>query len=746
MIQLYYYLLIILYRSLCNYYSQASQSNFKEMGKRKNYFLLSRRQKRRRLSSKSSINSFIVSNKSDAEEINILTHNQSSTDVDDQDFGDNIYNLVNAPIVDSTLNPAIPYDSSSVIGSEAQSSGSEIGFLCDESVDDDNSYVKTADHQACHSCSEVFLSLLKNWANSEKKVSNNALERLLASSQDFIKGCPKTAVALKQDYYTANIERMGEGEYVHFHDWYENLVKYVLSISNNSNSNNTNEQLTLALNVDGIPLGNNTKHSAYPILLKIMEYPKKIFTAGVFCTSSFGCSLPSPSILLQNFLTDLKNIPAYLSTNDLPFSIKLGPIICDAPMRAFIKCIKGHTGYNACERCTVKGTLVCGHIYLLDLEAPNRTDNSFNEKADEGHHQPGVTSPLVLELNFPTVSNVVLDYMHLCTVGVQKKILLRLQASKSSDIKKCHLSTHQKGIFEDRLKKISRHVPTDFPRKLERGFKNVSRWKSTEYRLFMLYAGIVIFNDEAIVRKEFYSTFLLFAISMRLLLSDEQEANLNVIRLMLSKFVRESAALFGKNFLSYNVHSLIHLPDDYERFGNLENISAYPFENFLGNDIKGCLRAGYKPLSQIAKHVNKINKNVDDPVAIEYPIGKILINCEHEKEYYKKLSMKNTMLSIGRSPGRDNCILLVDRNIAIIQTIAKNKMTGVFSLGIRRYTYTAKLFNYPMPSDDLGIMVVDKLCDQQDIINLDSIEAKVALLPFKSMFVGIVLLHSLAKN
>lgn len=37
------------------------------------------------------------------------------------------------------------------------------------------------------------------------------------------------------------------------------------------------------------------------------------------------------------------------------YSVKIYNFICDAPARAFIKCIKIHTGYASCEKCTEYG-------------------------------------------------------------------------------------------------------------------------------------------------------------------------------------------------------------------------------------------------------------------------------------------------------------------------------------------------------------------------------------------------------
>ena len=48
----------------------------------------------------------------------------------------------------------------------------------------------------------------------------------------------------------------------------------------------------------------------------------------------------------------------------------------------------------------------------------------------------------------------------------------------------------------------------------------------------------------------------------------------------------EAAAKFGQMFLSYNFHWLHHIVDDFEVYGNLDAISAFKFESYLGRHIK----------------------------------------------------------------------------------------------------------------------------------------------------------------
>jgi hypothetical protein len=40
---------------------------------------------------------------------------------------------------------------------------------------------------------------------------------------------------------------------------------------------------------------------------------------------------------------------------DRRVGVKISAVICDAPARAMLKCCKGHTAFNSCERCVQKG-------------------------------------------------------------------------------------------------------------------------------------------------------------------------------------------------------------------------------------------------------------------------------------------------------------------------------------------------------------------------------------------------------
>lgn len=80
--------------------------------------------------------------------------------------------------------------------------------------------------------------------------------------------------------------------------------------------------------------------------------------------------------------------------------------VCDAPARAYVKCITGHSSYHGYERCTQKEKNI-GRITFPQINDPLRIDESF--AVDQKHHRD--ISPLT---NISIlVSQFSFDYMHL---------------------------------------------------------------------------------------------------------------------------------------------------------------------------------------------------------------------------------------------------------------------------------------------------------------------------------------------
>ena len=168
------------------------------------------------------------------------------------------------------------------------------------------------------------------------------------------------------------------------------------------------EKLSLHINIDGLPLFYSSSVNLWPILGTFKELPTVVFPIAIYCGKTKPNSLAE---YLNDFINEVNNLIATgILYDDKRYTFKLDAIICDAPARAFIKCIKGHYGCNSYERCVQQGERVNGKVILQDIDAPKRTDEDFRRLVDQTHHVE--ETPLTRILNFQLVSRVPLDYMH----------------------------------------------------------------------------------------------------------------------------------------------------------------------------------------------------------------------------------------------------------------------------------------------------------------------------------------------
>ena len=136
---------------------------------------------------------------------------------------------------------------------------------------------------------------------------------------------------------------------------------------------------------------------------------------------------------------------------------------------------------------------------------------------------------------------------------------------------------------------------------------DVDRWKATEYRQFLLYAGKIVLKD--ILRKDLYDHFMSLSVAITILVSPHT-ARSHSLRMyahdLLAYFISQGSTLYGAEFLVYNVHSLVHLTAEVESYGSLDECLAFPFENYL-QKIKRMVRTGRNPIAQIVKRLSEVD-------------------------------------------------------------------------------------------------------------------------------------------
>jgi len=162
-------------------------------------------------------------------------------------------------------------------------------------------------------------------------------------------------------------------------------------------------------------------------------------------------------------------------------------------------------------------------------------------------------------------------------------------------------------IFNERMLMFKSNCTKEFQRR-GRPIELLGRWKATELRLFLLYAGPLALQD--LISEESYNHFLLLHFAMSLLVSPSINSQQSQFaRSLLEHFVDSFEKLYGEEQLIFNVHSLIHFEAYFE--APLDVFAVFTFENCLGK-LKRSLRRRRHAVAQLKGgniRVRSLNRN-----------------------------------------------------------------------------------------------------------------------------------------
>ena len=562
---------------------------------------------------------------------------------------------------------------------------------------------------------------LAEWA-IQYNISHTALKGLLQLLRKRYPDLPKDPRTVLQTCTVVAAQNVAGGSYYHFgiHNCLVNILDDIGVID---------DTIKLQINIDGLPLCKSTNAQFWPILglvTNICTSKREPFVIGLF----YGNSKPvSARDYLKELIAELAMIQQNgLIHRDRMFSVTLVAVICDTPARAFVKNVKGHSGYSGCDKCTQNGVYFERRVTFPEASASLRTDDSFRAMQDEDHH----LGPCPFsDLSIGMISGFPLDYMHLSCLGVMRRLL--------------HLWT--KGPLATRIgpqavRKLSEalilirdHVPSEFARK-PRQISELDRWKATELRQFLLYTGPLCLRG--ILSETLYSNFMLLSAGMFILLSPNlclqyRQFAGDLLRL----FVCNVGELYGQETLTYNMHATVHLADEVKLHGNLDNVSGFVFENYLGK-LKKMVRAPNAKLQQVVKRLSErcmtTSNMTIDILQKEHQGGPLPPRfgfCQQFKEFHQK-AYKVTVLR------KDRCII-VGGTVAL----ARNFVTtdeGQFVI-FQRFKHMQSFYTYPVESDQLGVYSVSRLDKVLLIAPLSEITNKCVLLSGKGHCVAIPYLH-----
>jgi hypothetical protein len=595
--------------------------------------------------------------------------------------------------------------------------------------DDESNYLSCCDEREWDFVDEnetievpTFREKLASWV-TECQIPQVHVDKLLTILKDTatdFRDLPSTCRTLLDTPTSTPVVKIPPGNYYHFglKNGILNMLRTLKVVSF------LGFVIQLIVNVDGLPIAKSSGSQLWPILAKIKNIAlSKPFIVGLYHGDAKPCD---SNQYLEAFVEELLLLTANgIDWNGQHLAVELFCFVCDAPAKACMTCIKLHSGYFSCSRCCVEGDWHGRVVFLED--SPKRTDESFRSKEQPEHHN-GVSILERLDINM--IECFSLDYMHLVCLGVMRKLLWTwIRGSLFVGGRRIRLGWRNIILISARLLALVENISCDFARK-PRSLKELARWKATELRQFLLYTGPIVLKG--ILDEDLYNHFMLLHVAIKILVDKELcEQYSAYARDLIVLFVQQCEEYYGKEFISYNVHNLLHLTDDVVRNGPLDGFALFDFENLL-QEVKGHLRKHDKPLQQIIRRLVERERNLLLPSAQEanqtclkqkHSSGPVI--GQDEVVQFHFLQYKSWTFRCNNTS--DGWVMLSDNKLVKVLNFVQSP-SGISIIG-KRFTSPTNLFTIPIGSSSLGIYLTGSFSTTLQSWSIDLIKCKLLVLP-----------------
>lgn len=380
-----------------------------------------------------------------------------------------------------------------------------------------------------------------------------------------------------------------------------------------------------------------------------------------------------------------------------------------------------------------------------------RTDYSFRQQIQREHHitkSPIEELPVDMVADFPTS-----DPLHLLELGIMKKCLLRWTFGSPNY---AYRFTNNDTIIMNR---ILEHANADMPTEIHRAIRSLKylrNWKGTEFRTFLLYVGILALEGN--IRKEEYDHFLTLFCATTLcstdhfskyVVNDEMNALSLADNLFLDYF-EKYIDHYGIGSITSNIHNLCHITDDVRRFGHLNSISTYPYENAL-RIMKLKIKKCNRPLEQISRRILELEDILEkqmppkDLQSRELPTFKYPITIGRND--YQTVIFDCFRLSSRKSG--DKWILFRSSASRHVRILEMTKVTkNITDLGIKAMIYGKPIigiddfFLSPFKSSHINVFISNGKQGDEICIDSNEIVCKLVCMSHKRGLVFVPLLHT----
>lgn len=418
----------------------------------------------------------------------------------------------------------------------------------------------------------------------------------------------------------------------------------------------------------------------------------------------------------------LKDNGIQRNARNIPISIRA--FVLDTPAKSFTCATKGHNSRNGCHKCTIEGVFEKNRMCFPQTNFTMRTNTEFRARAYEDYVKADTS---VLEkLPIDMINQFLLDPLHLIFLGVVKKIM-HLWMSKGP--LRCRLSKHMADVVNRNIVVAEKSQPKEFNRRV-RTLKYLGNFKGTEFRTFLLYIGPVVMKD--VLPDAYYQHFITLHCAIRILADSCLFIKLNEIANdMLYDYVRKFSNLYGRQFISYNVHNLLHISRDCVMYGPLDRMSAFPFESHM-KIILRMIRKGNQPLQQVANRMVELMKSDSVKTYVNKHSDFLSIKLKKPLNFTNKYgSFEFKSFTIDRSE-RNKWIMINSRIISFNHIKLINNEYFVYGKELRN---KQDFFNLPIRSSYLNIFQSKPLYFKQKSYLLNSNFFKMYAVKLKNHFI-----------
>ena len=258
------------------------------------------------------------------------------------------------------------------------------------------------------------------------------------------------------------------------------------------------------------------------------------------------------------------------STGQLvPSVCRIQSVVPDLPAKSMLFNLKQFNGQFGCSTCTHPGRYdneLRARLYeyttshSVAVRTAEETRRFANIAETTGTVVFGVKGKNVFGDLVGIPDNLPIDWMHCVCEGIMKRQLFKRWFDP------CFATeTYSVLGFAAELERslLSVRVPHDFTRK-PRSLNELKNWKASEFRLFVLFAGLPCLRN-AVLSDEFevdhFYHFALLVTALRFLHSIPiSKVCAETAQVLLDNFVRLLPSLYSIQECTYNTHALLHFP------------------------------------------------------------------------------------------------------------------------------------------------------------------------------------------